>query len=163
MKAYISFPITGRDRVQCRADALRRKEFLEKATGWSIVNPFDVPSMCWADGKPCNTANCNCYPGGFTPNALPRPREDCPVHGTPEYQKHEAYCALRYDIRALTNCDAIIMCPNWVHSAGAKLELQTALGIGLRVYTFSDHEDGYPSPLLYDMTEGREVIIRGAR
>jgi len=41
---------------------------------------------------------------------------------------------MRADIKALVDCDAILMLPDWVESDGAKLELLIAQGLKMKVY-----------------------------
>jgi hypothetical protein len=41
---------------------------------------------------------------------------------------------MRVDIKALVDCDAILMLPNWEDSDGAKLELVIAQGLKLEIY-----------------------------
>jgi hypothetical protein len=41
---------------------------------------------------------------------------------------------MRVDIKALVDCDAILMLPNWEDSEGAKLELVIAKGLKLEIY-----------------------------
>lgn len=45
---------------------------------------------------------------------------------THEYMKH--------DLKALLNCDAIFIMKGWNRSAGCKLELDTAVAIGIDVF-----------------------------
>jgi hypothetical protein len=47
--------------------------------------------------------------------------------------EHDWACCLRKDIRALVDCDAILMLEGWERSHGARLELQVAAGVGLQV------------------------------
>jgi len=41
---------------------------------------------------------------------------------------------MRADIKALVDCDAILMLPDWEESDGAKLELLIAQGLKMKVY-----------------------------
>lgn len=41
---------------------------------------------------------------------------------------------LRDDLRELLNCDALILLRGWPTSSGARLELQTALALGMPVF-----------------------------
>jgi len=41
---------------------------------------------------------------------------------------------MRADIKALVDCDAILMLPDWNTSDGAKLELQIAQGLNMEIY-----------------------------
>lgn len=40
---------------------------------------------------------------------------------------------MRVDIKALLDCDAIVLLDGWEHSRGAKLELHVALALGMTV------------------------------
>ena len=42
--------------------------------------------------------------------------------------------AMRRDIRALMDCDCILMLPGWMESRGAKLEQHIAADLGMPVY-----------------------------
>jgi len=56
---------------------------------------------------------------------------------------------MRQDIRALVDCDAIVLLPGWETSRGATLELTVARALGLDAWTFEErHDDGWRlSPL----------------
>ena len=41
---------------------------------------------------------------------------------------------MRVDIKALVDCDSILMLPNWKDSEGAKLELVIAQGLKMNIY-----------------------------
>lgn len=41
---------------------------------------------------------------------------------------------MKTDIKALMECDAIYMLPNWNTSKGAKIERQLAIDLGMKVY-----------------------------
>lgn len=41
---------------------------------------------------------------------------------------------MKTDIKALMECDAIYMLPNWTTSRGAKIERQLAIDLGMKVY-----------------------------
>lgn len=41
---------------------------------------------------------------------------------------------MKTDIKALMDCDAIYMLPNWKTSRGAKIERQLAIDLGMKVY-----------------------------
>lgn len=43
---------------------------------------------------------------------------------------------LRRDLQEMLPCEAIALLPGWSLSKGARLELQTALGLEMRVYFF---------------------------
>jgi len=45
---------------------------------------------------------------------------------------------LKQDIRALLDCDGIVMLPGYEGSKGARLELLIAAELGLRVYSIGD-------------------------
>lgn len=42
--------------------------------------------------------------------------------------------AMRSDLRALLDCDAIYMLPGWSRSRGARLEARVARACGLRIF-----------------------------
>lgn len=46
------------------------------------------------------------------------------------------------DLSILSTCDAIMPLPSWVHSRGAKIEMQFAKGLGLKVIVPSGNDIG---------------------
>jgi hypothetical protein len=61
---------------------------------------------------------------------------------------HNEACHFRSDIKALVECDAILLLPGWVHSWGVRLELQIATTIGLEVW--EQMASGSIYPLAWD-------------
>lgn len=45
---------------------------------------------------------------------------------------------MQVDIKALVDCDAIVMLPGWPESRGATLERNIAIGLSMRVMTITD-------------------------
>lgn len=43
---------------------------------------------------------------------------------------------LRTDLRAMLECDAIVLLPGWRASDGARLELRTAVSLGFQVFYY---------------------------
>jgi len=52
----------------------------------------------------------------------------------PHLHDKEWHSFMREDIKALCECDAILLLHNWQDSPGAKLEYTVALALGLDVY-----------------------------
>lgn len=50
---------------------------------------------------------------------------------------------LRKDVSFLSNCDATLLLPGWSESRGARMELNLALELGMRVYYFHNNEVVY--------------------
>lgn len=48
--------------------------------------------------------------------------------------------AMREDIRALVDCDAIVLLPGWQNSRGARLELTVAQALGMAQTTLEEVE-----------------------
>jgi hypothetical protein len=107
MKVYVSGPITGLPLGHVRAAFKQACEGLADR-GYTPVNPTDIPV----------DADCGCTGAG----------RDGAGSG------HAWACYLRKDIRALVDCDAILMLPGWEPSHGARLELTVASAVGLRVF-----------------------------
>ena len=108
MKVYVSGAITGLPIDEARA-AFASASAQVGALGHIAVNPFDVQPQ----------------PGCVCPNA---------TSGEGAGSNHEWGCYLRGDLVALLDCDAILMLPGWESSHGARLELQVASAVGLRVW-----------------------------
>ena len=47
--------------------------------------------------------------------------------------------ALKVDIRALVDCEAIVMLPGWPQSKGAMLEFNVAASLGLKIFFGVSH------------------------
>lgn len=60
-----------------------------------------------------------------------------PAEVNPDATKPWSQC-LREDIKALCDCDAIVLLPGWAHSKGAHLELHVAHRLGLDVHTLQE-------------------------
>lgn len=50
---------------------------------------------------------------------------------------------LRVDIRALMDCDVIVMLPGWQNSDGATFEYEVAKRLGIGVFLFEDYIEDY--------------------
>lgn len=96
-RIYISGPISGHDKEECKARFKKAQQQLE-TMGWEVFNPME--------------------------NGL---SFDADTH------RH-----MHRDLAELTNesrpFSAIYMMKKWTHSAGCKLEFDTATAIGLDVY-----------------------------
>lgn len=117
--AYLSHPVSGLDLEEVRAFARNRRNFLVAQHGWDVVLPTEV-RVC---------ADCD---GGV----------DTPTH------EHPWSDWMRADIKAMMDCDTIVMCPGWETSHGARLELYIAVSVGLRPVLWADLR-------LLDMRTGR--------
>lgn len=106
LRVYISAPIFG---TPDRGAALfAMGERIANNMGWYPTCPPDLP---------------------------PHPHfGECPPGRRTEGEQHNEACHFRSDLRALLDCDAIIMMPGWIHSWGCKLELQIAGVCGLQCY-----------------------------
>lgn len=104
MKVYISGPITGYDLDE-------RKQYFEAAERSAkaelqpqlIVNPMKLVNNC-LDNWPCDAGQ---------------------LADAPPYI-HTWSCWMRLDIKAMMDCDTILMLPNWTESPGAMIEYQIA-------------------------------------
>lgn len=79
---------------------------------------------------------------------------------------------LRRDIAVLMRCECVVVLPNWEKSRGARLEVQTAKGLGMMVYTYVPTSRGkaalgmeveIPVEELETITEEAGRIVNGAR
>jgi len=69
-----------------------------------------------------------------------------PHKNTAGYEKYEdgkeitwdTWLAMDFEI--IRRCDAIYMLPNWEKSKGAKMELEVATGLGLKIYGYKFEE-----------------------
>jgi hypothetical protein len=109
VKVYVSGAITGLPLDQAR-DAFEDAARQLRVMGHDVVNPFDVPPH-----HPCRCQHATNDQDGVGGN-------------------HDWGCYLRSDLAALLGCDAIYMLPKWESSHGARLELQVAAAVGLRVF-----------------------------
>lgn len=104
MKMYISGPITGCKNQNREAFAKAKRRI--EAVGDTAVNPHDIGD--WAEHD------------GFINDAMT------------EEQKHAAY--MREDLKALLDCDAILMLKKWGDSKGALIEHSVAKAVGMTVF-----------------------------
>ncbi len=63
------------------------------------------------------------------------------------------HTAMRYDIKALVECDAILLLPGWIHSKGARIEYYIASKIGLKTLHFTRNCK------IYDTYSQRNIIV----
>jgi hypothetical protein len=75
-------------------------------------------------------------------------------HHAPSMDKWEDY--MRYDIKLICECDAIVMLPGWEGSKGANIEYQVAKAIGCEVFI---GVESVPSPIVNPWLEGDSVQI----
>jgi hypothetical protein len=68
------------------------------------------------------------------------PERDCAraPHELEKGMEHSWACYLKYDQKALLECDAILMLPGWMESRGAIEENHTAIISGMRVLYFTN-------------------------
>lgn len=52
----------------------------------------------------------------------------------PDWDKQEHNWYLRRDLKALVDCNGIVLLPNWERSKGARLELHVAQELDMRVF-----------------------------
>jgi hypothetical protein len=52
----------------------------------------------------------------------------------PEWDQHDWSCYLRRDVKAVADCDGIVMLDGWEYSKGANLEWNVAKALGLKVF-----------------------------
>lgn len=106
MKVYISGPINtsipGLDREEAKARFNRCEKWIrENREGWSVVNPLKVDPCVDPDAIKCEEGLENIY-------------------------THSWECWLRYDLKAMLDCDGIVMLPHAEESLGARLEIHVA-------------------------------------
>lgn len=111
-KVYISGQITGLDHDEYHTN-FGRAEALLLDHELIPVNPLKV--------RACEVEDCG--NGDTKPNG--------------EYL-HSWSCYLRYDIKAMLDCDTIAMLPGWQKSRGAAFELYVAESCGLNVIQISE-------------------------
>ncbi len=116
MKYYLSGPITLGG-TELHTLEQRKEEFAAAARaayaelGLSesdIVNPLDVIPEC----------GYMCDPGQLS---------DAPPF------IHTHTCYMKHDIKAMMDCDAIIMLPHWMDSKGALIEYKLAESLGFKI------------------------------
>lgn len=104
---YLSGPISGLPTWKVKDNFLRGQSLIWQTNkDWRCISPLDI--------KP-HEHDGRCPPG--------RPGGD----------GHNEACNLRTDLKALLDCDAILMLENWEYSWGANLEMNVARGAGLRI------------------------------
>jgi len=106
---YVSLPMAGRTAEDIGSD-LEIAIYSARQRGYEPI----VPTDCNADHEPC------------------------PVYGRriqPE-DKHTIQCYMREDIKALLDCDMIMMMPGWEISSGCNIELLVANQCGIGVFFY---------------------------
>lgn len=53
------------------------------------------------------------------------------LHDGDRSRSHEYY--MRRNLRAMLECDELVLLPGWINSAGARLEVEVAAACGLRI------------------------------
>lgn len=118
-KIYISGPISadvpGADYEE-RKERFHRAEVNLRSLGYDPVNPL------WVNA--CEDLRC----GGYL-DETERGRF-----------RHTWHCYLRYDLKALVDCEMIAMLPGWFLSKGARLEFAMAEGLEMDILNLT--EDG---------------------
>lgn len=113
MKVYISgpiaTPIAGTGREERRARFWRCHKWINNHRAeWSVVNPLEVDACVDTDDIRCELGPYN--------------------------TTHTWACYLRHDLKAMLECDGIVLLPGWDLSAGALLEQMVAKELGFTVY-----------------------------
>lgn len=106
MRIYLAGPMTGLPRWNY--DAFEEATARLRAAGHAVTSPHE---MELADG--------------FDP--------DAPVA---QYTKENLHRAMRRDIQAVLQCEAVVLLDGWHLSRGAKLETDVAQAIGTPCYIF---------------------------
>lgn len=96
--------------------------------GYQILNPFDIPA--------CEAQNCVDGMSGWKP--VPGAVENQYPIGPPLYYQHAWHCNMRHDIKAMLDCEGIILLPNWTLSRGSRLEFNVAMDCGLSATFYED-------------------------
>lgn len=113
MKVYISGAISGLLPEEYHR-LFEKGANAVRAKGWTPVNPLEVGA--------CDLISCG--DGTTKPDGS---------------QLHAYGCYMKYDIKAMLDCDAIVMLPNWPYSNGAEFERNVARMCGLLVLYFDDN------------------------
>jgi hypothetical protein len=116
MKAYESGQISGLTWDEY-SDLFAKTEALLLSMDWEPVNPLKVIAC---EAEDCNPGVTELHPGTHT-------------------YLHSWKCYLRYDIKEMLDCEAIVMLPNWLNSEGAQFEKFVAEKVGMKVY-YVDNE-----------------------
>ena len=106
MKVYVSLPITGYPDGN-EAMAREAAEAVRQA-GHEPIVPHDIPPREHAGECPERRT----YPGVT-------------------FGGHAGLCHLRADLIAMLDCDAIVLCPGWARSRGARVEADVARRVGI--------------------------------
>lgn len=115
MKVYLSGQITNLDQ-EVYEMLFDKAAFTAEAHGWEYVNPLKV--------EVCKDENCG--DGAKLPDGN---------------QLHAYGCYMKHDIKAMLDCDAILLLPNWGRSKGAQFEFEVAVKCGLEViYLDTEYE-----------------------
>lgn len=69
--------------------------------------------------------------------------------------------AMRRDIEALLQVDAVVLMPGWEKSKGVAIELAVAKALGLRIYEYPEGSDSY-FPIWVDVDKPRETVLQEA-
>lgn len=112
MKVYISGAISGVLEEEYTT-AFGRAEALLLSEDYEPVNPLKVVACIEED---CSTSGETKSDGSYL---------------------HSWQCYMRHDIKAMLDCDAIAMIPDWETSKGAALEKQVAQKCGMQIMWIS--------------------------
>lgn len=117
VKAYISGPISAEIPHTTREERKNRFHLCEDwitkfRPEWEPVNPLKVQA--------CPDFSC----GGPAASQM---------QGV-ETTDHSWECWMRYDLKALLECNAIVLLPGWDESPGAHMECNIARWLGMRPY-----------------------------
>lgn len=81
--------------------------------GYETVPAIDVPPECGLSREECTALT-------------ERP-------GRVGQGDHSWECYMKYDLRAMLLCDGVALLPKWLLSPGARIEVNTAIAVGLPV------------------------------
>jgi hypothetical protein len=112
---------------ESRREAFYTMQNRLELAGHEAVNPLDVPA-------------CSPIPDGAC---------GVPVDPTDE-QSHSWLCYMKYDIRAMMECDAVLGLHNSHVSKGALVEINLAQALGMPV--FVEYENGVVNQTLGEVT-----------
>lgn len=119
-KVYISGPISAEIPGVPRKE---RKQRFYACEDWILANRRD-----WTPVNPLRVEACadmSC--GGAAATQMTGVQVD-------NVKDHSWECWMRYDLKALLECDAIVLLPHWDRSPGANVELSIAKWVGMRVH-----------------------------
>lgn len=109
MRVYISGPMSGLPEFNFPAFHSVARWLRER--GFEAVNPAEI---------------------------TPQGEQSPPADASPDVHKAYWRKCLRADIKALMDCDALVLLQGWQGSDGAQLELHMAHRVGIKVYTGSE-------------------------